>query len=301
MAAKRQSRKSRHKRQALKKPTHAKITKTKRVKAIKKPQYIKIKKQKNRSPAQLYSAAKKLGFFKKSRRKNPTPREKKKIELIRDVLEGRAVALPISPKSAKSRRLAGYRVINNKIILPLQKGVTYKTGRGKTIIETRRIKFGKIKIILTPYSYADLQQGLDILQHDPEIQKYLSEGWRLALRFKTDIRNYYSHKTLQNIPELRDYLERYDSLTAQTFPTNLDLLMVVLTKKDLQHQNVFEEQRFASYRKRHPSRSKSAYNARAYQSRKRRDPGFMARKRKASREYMRKVRKSKRRNRRTKK
>lgn len=277
--AKRKSRKS-------PRPRQAKISRAR-------PKLAKIPKQKTRSLAQLYSRAKRLGLI-KSKRKTPSAQAKKQISQLRDVLEGRAVALPISPKSAKSRRQAGYKIVNNKIILPLQKGVRYKIGRGRTIVETRKIKFGNIKIILTPYSYTDLQQGLDILEHDPEIQGYLDKGWKLALRFKTEIRDYYSHQTMSSFPALRDYLERYDSISERRFPTNLDLIMVVLTKRDLQHQNVFEEQRYERARKRNPRRYKSTYNPKAYQSRKRRDPGFMERKRKASREAMRRKRGSKR-------
>lgn len=266
----RKSKSSRGKRQVSKR-----LTKKRRSPAPIKPKRPTVRKRtkSTRSLKSDLAKLKRLGLFKSKRDlrkvKKTDKRAKAIVAKFEDVLSGKSRVLTFKPKDAKGYKRAGYRTVGDKVIVPEQKK-TKTRKRGRFIERRRKVEFGEIITLATPFSYADLQTRLDELEKDKEVQRLLRKGWRLTLRYFGN----YAYSSMPTFDLLRQYLEHYNLEQDDKKVQNLEL-MIILTAPGF---NLPEEaQRKAMARKRRKKRDQrgntiSTYSPERFQRWKRNNP-----------------------------
>lgn len=242
---------------ATKAPKKTKLQRVKpapKIRRIKKAKLTRLTKADQRDPRKVFRFLRALGLTSSKRDSRKIKKDDKAVAKLKrkygDVIEGKAKLIKISAKEEKAFRKQGRRVAKRKLIVTKQKRVTIRR-RKKLIEQIREVEGGKIITILTPYSFEDLQQGLDRLEQDKDIQDLLGKGWKLALKFKGN----WSYGTLPNIELLRDYLERYplesvgmaEALELMLFLVNQDFSLPSAADRRSLHLK-----RQKAYRRAHP-------------------------------------------------
>ena len=295
------SRKSRPRRQAKKRLTTSqrkprkKVTKTKParikpVKSLKPPKLPRPSKSASRNLRAQWIYLRRLGLIQSKRDarkiKANDKRVQRQIKQFADILRGKTKAIPVSKRAAKQYKKSGYKVKGQVVLVPQEKG-TKVSKRGKLIQKRKKIEGGEIITILTPYSYADLQQGLDVIANGPEIRKFLRQGWRLALRYFGN----YSYATMRTFEQLRDYLEHYNLETQDAeygMVKNLELLIVLVKGKRLPRRTTKQHKAKVQI-----DRHKTRHNQRYFRDLKRRGGPTYERRKAKVKAAMRRYRKRK--------
>jgi len=243
---------------------------------------VKLTKAEKLDPRRVWSALRKLGLIRSKRDARRIRKGDKgilrQINPFRQLIAGKAEVFRVSKKDAKRYKAAGYNVVEENVILP-KEPKTKRTQKGRYIRSAKKIKGGRIITVLTPYSYGELQTGLDKLEKDAEIKGLLKRGWRFALKFFVN----YSYATLPNVELLREYLEHYQSIAPENNQVlqNLELMIFLVdneARAAFGHQEQRDELRKKRRREWRREHGGSSYNAKKYQRWKRFNPaGYEAR------------------------
>ena len=237
------------------------------------PDYLQIALNEDlRQLRKSLSTLKRLGlaFTRTNVRKKPkgTKRQRTIVAAFADILSGKAKAYKVGPK-AKDFADSGKRVVNNKIILPVEENVKIVTRKGH-VYRHRQLKGGKIRSEILPVKTTNLTKYIDELRtsgRKPQKNK------KFAFRFYGNN----SFMTFDNLDLLAGYFEQYKSVQAgftgkkknqQEIIENLEIIEVT---KDVDLVNVK-----GGY-KRYP-RHNSPYNCAYYEQLRHREPARFAEK-----------------------
>lgn len=293
---KQKSRKSKRPRQLKKAPSRKKVSSKQLKASIKKvpkrtikrltrPKFVTLDKASTRDIQKQWAYLKKLGLIKSKRRASKLKKNdasaRRFIKKYREVLAGNAKVIKTSKKTAQGYKRAGEQVVGENVIISKTKKERV-TKRGKLIFKRMKIDGGEMIIVYTPYSYADLQRGLDKIVDDQQIKKLIKQGWRFAFQYYGN----FSYATFPNVELMREYLARYDSIQEGKVLKSLSLLIVLVGKK-------FHRPQRQRIRKRRSRRSQ--YETRRSYNLKRDNPNRWARVKEYQKALMRKRRASKKR------
>lgn len=272
------------------------IKKPRKLKKIKAPKLAKIEQPETRDLKAAWSYLRKLGLIKSKRDgrkiKKNDKRARKQVAKFRDIFNGKAEVRTLTPQAAKAYKKAGEQVIGNKLIVKKKIGQKIKKRKGK-IYKTEKISGGQITTILIPHSFVDLQRNMRVLEQDPEIVRLMNAGWKLSLRFKNEFGIYYGHAYIPKngkgieraFAELKEYVERYETVQKGTAFGALELIMVSSAFHRPQNKRIKHQRTDASGR---------SISGRRYKERKFKEqyPEAYAKHKAYMRRYMRKKRKT---------
>lgn len=216
------------KRRKIAKVPKTKLVKPKKVRAIKRPKLVKAVKGKQRTLKSTWNYLRRLGLIKSKRDgrkiKANDRYAKKQVAKYSEVLSGRSKVYKVTKSDAKKYKKAGYKVVDDNLILQQKKGTRQKK-KGRFIHTIERVPGGEIITIMTPHSYADMLRDLPKIINDPEIQYYVKRGWQFSFKFFGN----FAYDTFVNTDLMIEYMQHYEAIASHSRAAfrNLELIIVL--------------------------------------------------------------------------